>query len=539
MSQKEGQIALAMHAFKEGQIATLKEACRLYGAPYSTVLGRVKGAIAKRDSGFKVQKLTPEEEATLEEWILSMDTRGLSVRQKSITQMANLLLQKRSESSRVQVGVNWAHNFIQRHDSLRTKYSRKYDYQRAKCEDPSIIRAWFRLVQNIVGKYGILADDIYNFDETGFQMGIIATARVVTGSERKGRPVLLQPGNREWVTAIASICADGWSIPTMIVFEGKVHISTWYTEQLPKDWVIGLSDTGWTNDDLGLIWLKDVFEKYTRDRTKGVYRLLILDGHGSHSTPEFDLFCREHNIITLCMPPHSSHLLQPLDVGCFSALKQYYGQEVEKLIRVGTLHIDKPDFLLAYIAAQNKTFIENTVRSAFAASGLVPYNPDRVLERLNTRLRTPTPPLILMSSPSTWVPETPRNTLGVDRQAETIRRSIQRRIDVLSSPTDIALGQLIKGCKMAMQAATVLSEENKQLRAESDRKKRKKTMRRQYIATGGVLTVQEGLQLVQRDNNIVESSNADQANVSRLRALRKCSKCRSTEHTARTCSVSI
>jgi hypothetical protein len=82
-------------------------------------------------------------------------------------------------------------------------------------------------------------------------------------------------------------------------------------------------------------------------------------------------------------------------------LKQYYGQEVEKLIRVGTLYIDKPDFLLGYITAQNKTFTENTIRNAFAASRLVLYNPDRILEKLNTRLHTPTPPPILMSSPST------------------------------------------------------------------------------------------------------------------------------------------
>jgi hypothetical protein len=59
-----------------------------------------------------------------------------------------------------------------------------------------------------------------------------------------------------------------------------------------------LSDKGWTDDSLGLTWLTDVFEKHTKDRTKGVYRLLILDGHGSHSTPEFDLFCSEHSIIT-------------------------------------------------------------------------------------------------------------------------------------------------------------------------------------------------------------------------------------------------
>ncbi|PQM43509.1 hypothetical protein VC83_09636 [Pseudogymnoascus destructans] len=159
-----------------------------------------------------------------------MDERGLPVRSSSIQQMANLLLKKRSNTDRdslLTVGKCWVHNFVQRHDSLQSKYNRKYDYQQAKCEDPTIIRDWFRLVQNTVAKYGIQDEDIYNFDKTGFQMGVISTAKVITGSERASRPVSIQPGNREWVTVIESVSSSGWSLPPMVIFEGKVHISTW------------------------------------------------------------------------------------------------------------------------------------------------------------------------------------------------------------------------------------------------------------------------------------------------------------------------
>ena len=227
------------------------------------------------------------------------------------------------------VGKCWVRNFIQRHDTLRSRYNRKYDYQRAKCEDPTIICKWFQLIQDTIAKYGIHKEDIYNFNETGFQMGVIATAKVITGAERSNRPTTIQLGNREWVTVIESLCSRGWSLPPVIIFEGKVHQSTWYTNALPTDWVIATSENGWTNDIIGLTWLKTVFHKHTIHRTKGVYRLLILDGHGSHITLEFNLFCKDHSIITLCMPPHSSHLLQPLDVSCFSPLKRSYGQQVE------------------------------------------------------------------------------------------------------------------------------------------------------------------------------------------------------------------
>lgn len=71
-----------------------------------------------------------------------------------------------------------------------------------------------------------------------------------------------------------------------------MHISTWYLDNtLPSDWVIAVSENGWTDNELGLKWLEHVFEKHTTQYTKGVYRLLVLDGYSSHGTLEFDLFC--------------------------------------------------------------------------------------------------------------------------------------------------------------------------------------------------------------------------------------------------------
>ena len=72
---------------------------------------------------------------------------------------------------------------------MNTLYNRGYNYQRAKCGDPAIIRDCFRLVQNITAKYGAMEEDVYNFDETGFQMGVILTAKAITGPERGDRPI--------------------------------------------------------------------------------------------------------------------------------------------------------------------------------------------------------------------------------------------------------------------------------------------------------------------------------------------------------------
>jgi hypothetical protein len=325
----------------------------------------------------------------------------------------------------------------------------------------------------------------------------------------------------------------------MIIFDGKVHISSWYTDTLPHDWTIAVSDNGWTNDSLGLNWLTDVFEKHTKDRTKGVYRLLILDGHGSHSTPEFDLFCAEHLIITLCMPPHSSHLLQPLDVSCFAVLKRSYGRQIENLIRVGVNYIDKSDFLPAYLIARTEALTSNTVRSGFAATGLVPYDPERVLSKLNSHLRTPTPPPPSSTKQAPWVPETPHNIQELELQAKAIGDFVQRRTAGSTSPTDRAVQQLIKGCQMAMHSAVLLADENKKLRAANERQKKKRAARRSYITKGGVLTVQEGLNRSITVNTESTGQSTGGVEEQRIRAPRTCSICKSLEHTARTCPLNI
>ncbi|KFZ05683.1 hypothetical protein V502_09947, partial [Pseudogymnoascus sp. VKM F-4520 (FW-2644)] len=216
-------------------------------------------------------------------------------------------------------------------------------------------------------------------------------------------------------------------------------------------------------------------------------------------------------------------------------LKRLYGRQIEGYMRNGINHIDKQDFLKAYYTARTETMNSANIHSSFAATGLVPYNPERVLSKLHTQLRTPTPPLAMATEQGPWVPETPYNTAQLKLQSKAIKDYIKRRTTSPPSPADLALNQLVKGCQMAMNSAVLLAEENKQLRAENERQKKKRAKRRSYIATGGVLTVQEGLNLSQVANIQLESGVANQEATVQTRAPRTCSLCRSQSHTARTC----
>ena len=123
--------------------------------------------------------------------------RGAAPRPSHVQDMANILLSQNGSVNTQPVGKNWVSSFIKRHNEIKTTYSRRYHYQRAKCEDPKIIREWFDLVQITIMQHGIAYEDIYNFDETGFAMSLIATAKVVTRAETTGCSALLQPRNCE------------------------------------------------------------------------------------------------------------------------------------------------------------------------------------------------------------------------------------------------------------------------------------------------------------------------------------------------------
>jgi len=84
-----------------------------------------------------------------------------------------------------------------------------------------------------MAKYGAAEEGFFNFDETGLQMGVVSTSKVITSSDRKGRPRITQPEGRKWVTAIEAVNAKGSAIPPFIIFDGKLHLSTWYNIGIP------------------------------------------------------------------------------------------------------------------------------------------------------------------------------------------------------------------------------------------------------------------------------------------------------------------
>ncbi len=327
-------------------------------------------------------------------------------------------------------------------------------------------------------------------------MGVIFPGMVVTTSEGRGKAKLAQPGNHEWATVIQAVCAGGWAVPPFIILAAQYHLANWYQEcDLPSTWRIATTDNGWTTNKVGLDWIK-YFNHHTKHRTKGTYRLLILDGHESHHSTEFELFCKTENIVTLCMPPHSSHFLQPLDVGCFGPLKQAYGRQIECFMRAHINHISKLEFLCAFREAFFISITEKTIRGGFIGTGLVPFDPERVISKLDVQLRTPTPPEpSVVANP--WVSKTPQNPLEADSQTGLIKTRISNHQS--SSPTSMrnAIDQFAKGTKAMMDEVALLRAEISTLRKANEALSKRRRAKKSHVRLGRSLAVQDALDLLE------------------------------------------
>ena len=143
--------------------------------------------------------------------------------------MADVLLAARGQNPPLQpVGKNWVSQFINTQLELQIKWNYKFHLQHTKCEDPKIIGPWFKLVEETCQAYGILNKDTYNFNKTGYIMGIAITLKVITSSNTIGRAITIQLGNYKWVTAIKAVNATGQSILLFIILAGKLHQVDWY-----------------------------------------------------------------------------------------------------------------------------------------------------------------------------------------------------------------------------------------------------------------------------------------------------------------------
>ena len=129
-----------------------------------------------------------------------------------------------------------------------------------------------------------------------------------------------------------------------------------------------------------------LFEKETAVKAKRSWRLLFVDGHGSHVNMKFLNWCERHRILVAIYTPHSTHRLQPLDVSVFVPLAHRHSQGLVNLIRPseGRTTRSKRDFFAIFWPAFEQAFTEKNIASAWSKTGILPFDPQKVLSIFST-----------------------------------------------------------------------------------------------------------------------------------------------------------
>ena len=202
-----------------------------------------------------------------------------------------------------------------------------------------VMDSWFKKVKCTIEGLGIadrddLASRMWNCDETGF---CTATAsRVVLA--RKGAKAVHEIGGgsgREFITVLGCCAADGTRLPPYTVYKGQNLYREW-TSAGPPGAFYGMSKSGWMESDNFLSWFDKCFLPAVDNLLQDAPVLLFVDGHHSHLSLSLLRRAREKGVHLICLPPHTTHILQPLDVGVYGPMKKAW-KEIVKSFKTKTL----------------------------------------------------------------------------------------------------------------------------------------------------------------------------------------------------------
>ncbi len=187
---------------------------------------------------------------------------------------------------------------------------------------------------------------------------------------------------------------------------------------------------------------------------------MICDGFGTHETLEILEFCFENNILLCRLPSHTSHKLQPCDVAAFAPLKAAYRDQVDRLEQGGVNTIGKEHFTSLYSPARERAFTPKNIKAGFAASGLFPLNPDRVLRSMPAPLAEPAIPradeVKVGSCRQDVEPQTPVTPVSAESFMSLQNLIIQRDAHALDETSKQNLARHLQKCTKAFQKSSAL-----------------------------------------------------------------------------------
>ena len=354
---------------------SINRCSKLFSVPRTTLYDRTRGRYQDGNIGKTGRKLSldVETESVLVRYLQYMGTKGFPLTKKTLQVVTKQVVDKmRIKNPFGDHGPSrkWVRNFLKRHRrdlSLRTPDP--IDVSRAALTQ-SDVDIFYDLVKNLCDDTNVQPQQIYNCDETGFTPKDVTKVKVIAKKGQK-RAYMQKVQYTGHTTVMMCASAAGEVIPPYVIFEGSCPPDM--EQSAPDNWKFQSTKSGWINTELFLDWFQNVFvENCTKVRPV----ILIMDNHVSHlSTSVIDV-AEENNITLCCLPPHSSHILQPLDKGYFNLLKKAMG-EMSLSLGYGGLRTVPKKFFAKILQFSMGKITSSAIKSAFRATGV--YPPKRVL----------------------------------------------------------------------------------------------------------------------------------------------------------------
>lgn len=381
LKYSEKDLNKALDAVAEGM--SYGKASRTYGVPKTTILYKFNGKYPVKCRMGPPTVLSTLEEKLLSDWILHMQKCGFPITKfqllESVQKLLNAL-KRETMFTNNRPGRDWYDRFLKRNPEITERVYQNLTRARSSVTELQI-RNWFAEVHTYMEEkdyLNVLEDPkrVFNMDETAFFL-TPADGRVLAKKGSKTVYSFVQNDEKECLTALIGSNADGKFVPPMVVFP-YVRIPERIGTTVPSGWGIGRSESGWMTGELFFEYIANIFHPWLLENNIELPVVLFIDGHTSHLTLALSDFCSDHGIILVALYPNATHIIQPMDVGLFHALKVYWRRRVfEFRLKENGKKVQREDFcvLLQDIMQQIK---DNTLRNAFTACGLFPFNADAI-----------------------------------------------------------------------------------------------------------------------------------------------------------------
>ena len=180
-------------------------------------------------------------------------------------------------------------------------------------------------------------------------------------------------------TVVSCVSASGVALPPFIIYPRKRAVPDALKAGALPGTVFKNSDNGWITQDIYLEWFKQFLQWIPPQRPV----VLIEDGHESHITIDVIELAHQNDVHLLCLPAHTSHILQPLDIGVFKLFKSHYSKACRKYIMDNPGRVITSDVIARLVAeAWPHSFTPVNILSGFKKRGVYPLNPSEVDDRM-------------------------------------------------------------------------------------------------------------------------------------------------------------